>query len=278
MIAVGGTRAIWRWEAYAEGVGCEEDAITYHAVSFFALGDASAVSLKDWGQLYCEGDIATTTYIGAVAATGSLAAYSTVHQACAGGMTTGQVTLLANGAQTPIPGSPPAARLDADAGRIAWIAAAAATNLDNLGEPRGGQAVIAPNTPIKVYDTTTSTVVTSVNPRGTVRSIAINGDTLAALVRRPSGAQVIIRYHLDSRGQIGATRISPKASGKIDMADSRIVFTIGNHVRLMNATTGHTRLLATTASPPRFVSIAGRRVAWVTNTRHAGAINMVKVT
>ena len=48
-IAVGGTRAIWRWEAYAEGVGCEEDAITYHAVSSFALGDASAVSLKDWG-------------------------------------------------------------------------------------------------------------------------------------------------------------------------------------------------------------------------------------
>jgi hypothetical protein len=161
---------------------------------------------------------------------------------------------------------------------MAWIAAAAATTLDKLGEPRGGEPAIAPNTPIEVYDTISSTVVTSVTPRGRVRSIALSGDILAALVRRPSGAQVVIRYHVHSGERIAATRISPKASGTIDMAGTRIVFTIGNHIRLMNAITGHTRLVATTASSPRFVSIAGRRVAWVTNTRRAGAIILVKVT
>ncbi len=277
-IAVGGTRAIWRWEAYAEGSGCSEDAITYHAVSSVAIGDASAVSLMDWGQPYCPVDASNTMYIGAVDASGPLAAYSTIHQGCPGGVATGQVTLVANGTQTPIAGSPPAARLAADTGRVAWIAAAAATKLGQLGEPRGGQPAIAPNTPIEVYDTTTSMVVTSVTPRGRVRSIALSGDILAALVRRPSGAQVIVRYHVHSRERIGSTSISPKASGMIDMAGSRIVFTNGNHVRLMNAITGHTRLLATTPSPPRFFSIAGRRVAWVSNTRHAGAIIAVNVT
>jgi len=61
------------------------------------------------------------------------------------------------------------------------------------------------------------------------------------------------------------------------MANSRIVFTIGNHVRLMNAISGHTRLLAKTQGPPLFVSVAGNRVAWVTNARHAGAIIMIHV-
>src|SRR5438876_9163986 len=90
-IAVGGTRAIWRWEAFAEGTSCEEDAITYHAVSSVAIGDASAVSLEDWGQQYCPVNASDTTYIGAVDAAGSLAAYSTVHQGCPGGTATGQV-------------------------------------------------------------------------------------------------------------------------------------------------------------------------------------------
>lgn len=277
-IAVGNTRAIWRWNAFAEGSGCGGgDAITLHAVSTVAINESAAFHLDDWWQQYCPVNAPDTMYIGAVDAGGSLSAFSTVHQACPGGTATGAVTMFDGTHQFSIPGSPPAARLSVSSRRIAWIAASAAPKLTILGEP-SGQPVIAPDTPIEVYDTEGAPgVITTVTPVGTVQSIALAGERLAALVRRVSGTKVIIRYHIPDGERIGATKISSKAAAKIDMAGKRILYTVGHRVKTMDATTGHTRLVVTTSNTPFAPSIAGRRVAWVTNTGHSGRIMAVNL-
>jgi hypothetical protein len=269
-IAISGTHAIWRWEAFAEASSCDEDAITFHAVATADIADAAATSLADWGQLYCPFDANDTRYVSAVDASGSQLVYSTVHQGCPGGPITGDVTLVANGIQTTVPGSPAAARLSASRSRVAWVAASAA-NLDGLGEPVGLPAV-APQTAIQVFDTATDAVATSVMPRGTVRSIALSGTVLAALVRRPSGEKVMVRYRIPDGQHLGTTRVSPRTPPSIDMAGSMIVFTVGRHILAMNATSGQTRLVATGQHQPIDVSIAGRRIAWIENGRRSGKI------
>lgn len=278
-MVVGKSRAIWRWMAPAEASGCGgEDAVTFHAVTTGTLDSLTATHLDDWWQQYCPVNQPDTTYPGALDAAGDFIAYSTIHQGCPGGTTTGDVTYVdgQDASQRPIPGSPPAARLSVNAGRIAWIAASAAGKLNDLGEPTG-QPTIAPNTPVEVFDWAQQDVVTQVTPKGTVQWLAVTRDRLAALVKRASGEKVIIRYQVPTGDRIGTTKISRRAVARIDMASKQIIFTVGRRIHAMNAVTGAKRLVATTASTPLFVSIAGHRLAWVNNTRNSGKIVAVNL-
>lgn len=121
----------------------------------------------------------------------------------------------------------------------------------------GGDDRLALQTPdgIDVYAMPAARRVSRVHVRGLVRELAVSRSVLAVLLRTR-----IERF--DARGrQLGSTPVYASATN-LSVSGTRIVYRTGNVVRLLDARSGRSRILAITKSPPIGVSIAGDRIVW----------------
>ena len=120
---------------------------------------------------------------------------------------------------------------------------------------------------VPVVEPTTGANVATVFPTGMVRALALTFDALAVFVERTDGTLIIERYALPAGTPVASTVVNEHAAPNIDMAGKWIVYVVNRALRLIGPLGDSRRLIriGRDKPPPVFVSIEGRRVAWVEN-------------
>jgi hypothetical protein len=153
-----------------------------------------------------------------------------------------------------------AAELDAALGRLALVPSASpVANTEPLPRP-------APNGSVEIRLAGNGKLVTSFVPVGTVRAVALSKQYAAVLVERADGARAIETYDSTTGSPVASTAVPSATADDLDISGATVVFRIGWSVRLLDAATGHQRVLYATTAKPIGLSIEGRRVAWGVNT------------
>jgi hypothetical protein len=128
------------------------------------------------------------------------------------------------------------------------------------------------NGPVLVYDLT-GRLLSSVNPVGTVRQVALAWPTLLVVVERPDGSKALERYNastskarlqLSGRIPIAATDLSASSAGAVYRVGRRIYF-LGNYELKV-------RRVQQAKGTPIGLSIEGRRIAWAQNVKGRGQV------
>lgn len=255
-LAVGGGRVLWIESSYGNS--------TYSHVTSAVPGEPHA---RYHGAVIGDGAVSSGDYLTGAAGDGSLLVYSVITrftsdgclfpdetpEPCEFGVSGGRLIRVVGRKGVRVPGVPPAALLAAGAGRVAIVTVARLAPGDELDQ-----------TGVEVRDGFTGQLVRRVIPNGEVQDLALSRATLALLVRR-GGALWLDRYALPEGRFLGATRVFGNAT-ELSVAGTRVVFRTDRAIRLLDARSGRTRVVA---RPPRpgWVSIEDRRVIWVDGRR-----------
>jgi hypothetical protein len=264
-LALGGKRALWTASAYLCG-NCQYSARVFSA----ALDDPRVVP---HGAVVA--DHYAGTHLTGLAADQGLLAFSRARYnlvemvpscfdepvPCVFESLGGSVTQVAGRDRHQVPGVGPPAVLAVGGGRIAI---APSDELWEAGTPDSIPPV--EDGPVHVVDPTTGTTVATVFPTGMVRALALTVDALAVFVEHTDGTLTIERYALPAGTPIASTVVNEHTTS-IDMAGKWIVYTVNRTIRLIDPLGDSRRLIRVGRDkpPPVFVSIEGRRVAWVEN-------------
>ena len=127
--------------------------------------------------------------------------------------------------------------------------------------------------PITIRNARTGRVVTSFEPVGLARDVALTPAFAAVLAARTAG-----EAHELATQRTGALRrnvpVPPGASG-ISASGGTGVYSVGRLVYALDGRTFVSRRIARAAGAPIGLSIEGKRVAWAENVRGRGAIRAV---
>jgi hypothetical protein len=256
-VALAGTRVLWSVSGteFCEHA-CPGDPFEWVATAALT-GPSRAANIEDLSG----------RYVVAMAGDGPTLTYSIVRLACTNPpgepcpsptVVGGVVKRVVGRSARLIPHAGPAAHLAAASGRIGLVPA--------TGE--GGAAV---NARVEVRNARTGELLASFVPAGHVREIALSRTAAVVLVAKENGHLRIERYAIRTGNRLGATSVSPRAS-ELDISGGRIVYRTPRAIRLVNAVTGHTKLLRRIPAGAFGVSIEGRRVAWAVNAERRGRI------
>jgi hypothetical protein len=152
-----------------------------------------------------------------------------------------------------VPGIPPMGALAVGAGRMALVTIASRSPKSEFAQ-----------TGVEVREGVSGRIVARIQPSGRVEELALSRFALALLVRA-GGRLRLERYALPDGKLLGATAVYGHAS-ELSISGDRIVLRTGRVIRLVDAVTGRSRILAT-GRRPFSVSIEGRRVVWVDGRR-----------
>jgi hypothetical protein len=100
---------------------------------------------------------------------------------------------------------------------------------------------------------------------GPIDAVAVSRDVLA--VR--SGATL---YRFGVQGRLFGETAIPTGVSSLSASGTRIVFAAGRVIRLLDARTGHARIIAVAQAPPLGVSISGNRIVWAERGPHQSRI------
>lgn len=168
---------------------------------------------------------------------------------------------------------PGATELAVSGNRIALLPApeqVAATQLSNPSSPPPAP----PGTPVEIRDATTGSLVAQFTPPGTVRALALSGSVAAVVDRLGNGTTAIERYDPTTGTLLGVAQFAfdVRAGDSLSASGDQLVYTVGNDIEAMDATTGAQRVLAVSPAKPIGLSVAGKRVAWAVNVHGHGRI------
>jgi len=236
---------------------------TYSQVTSAVPGEPHA---RDHGLVIGTTLVNAGDYLAGAAGSGSLLVYSVLTRSTSDGClnpeetsepceygVSGRVIRIVGRKGVRVPGVPPAAHLAAGAGRIAIVTVAPLAPRDVLDQ-----------TGVEVRNGFSGRLVTRVAPTGEVEKLALSGTVLALLVRE-GGVLSLERYGLPTGRRLGSIRVPGNATN-LSVAGARVVFRTGSAIRLLDAASGRTRVVARSPSPLS-VSIVGRRVIWVEGRR-----------
>ena len=241
-IAVGNTRAIWRWNAFADGCG-GGDAVTFHAVSTVAINDQRpsasttvAQSPRSTRRTRCTSARSTHG--------GSLSAFSTVHQGCPGRYRDpGAVTIFDGTHQFSSPFAAAARLSVARTDRLDRCFCCA--ELTILGGPSASHR----SRRTRRSKSTTRKALQRDCHRHAGRHRTV--DRTRRRTPRRAGSpclsnKVIIRYRISDRGSDRRREHRARAAARSAWLQ-QILYTVGHRVDAIDATTGRKRLVATTS-------------------------------
>lgn len=256
-LALAGRRALWT-EHWHGNFG-------YTEVNTAEMGK-SPVSLEGLQGLVGEPD-GSGAYWGAAGGDGDVLAYSVivhsygscdpVEESCPLS-TSGGVWRVEGRATRRVPGSGPATVLAVSAPNVATL------DCGHLASCR---------TPITIRNARTGRIVTSFEPLGPARDVALTPALVALLADGRPVRRIELR---DAR--TGALRRNvpvPRGASGISAAGSIVVYSVGRLVYGLDGRTFVSRRIARAAGAPVGLSIEGKRVAWAENARGRGAIRAV---
>ena len=140
--------------------------------------------------------------------------------------------------------------------------------------PADGHPLAAPNAAVEVRDVETGAQVASVSQEGTPVAIGLSSTTLAILGR--VGGQLVLSWTSPTAGTpLETMKLPPGAAPLVSVGSGAIVFRVGRSIRVVDVTTKRVRTIATAASTPVGLSIAGSRIAWAENSGGRGRIRAI---
>lgn len=195
----------------------------------------------------------------------------------------GGVTYLAeHGRKRVIKGAGGAVALAAAAPNIAIVPVAAANYVDPMGD--GG--IVEPTaTTVAVRNARTGRLVSSFDPTGTPRAVALTSRIVAVLVDQPKTRRIEIR---DARtGKLLRNVAVPRATtNALSAADGVIVYAVNrdpdsfesspHDIYALDTSTYKARRLIRTAYTPVGLSVEGSRVAWAVSAPYAKHFAAIK--
>ena len=266
-LALAGVRALW--PGYAGGASRET------VIKTGALGErpkkgerrAAIVTIFSYSN-----DTYTGTYLAGLAGDGPTLVFGYTDEVCPGELCRlfevaggGVTRVISRRASARIPGVDPPAMLAASHGRIADVPA---TEVPWPGAGIPSLPAVAENGPVEVYDLA-GRKISTVNPVGTVRVVALSWPQLGVLVRRHDRTQAIERYNATS-GALIATTVVPSTAADLALGTGGPVYRVGRAIYTIRA--GHPALVWRAKAQPIGLSIEGRRVAWAVNLEGRGRI------
>jgi hypothetical protein len=112
---------------------------------------------------------------------------------------------------------------------------------------------------------------------GAVRDLVLTPTAAALLVETFAGKSV--RVYDPASGRLRRSVEVPRETGnEIAGAANRIVYSVGREIRTLDVRGGQSRTVARAALVPAHLSLEGRRLVWVENTRTRGRIRTVTLS
>lgn len=259
-LALAGERALWTLKDIGNN--------TYVQLMTGALSAKPDVQLEELVFSNAFGD---GSHLGGIAGDGSTLVYGTVRASiqgppdcdwngtCQTVVSGGGVKRVAGGAAVQVPQAPPPAALAASGRRIALLAAGVA----------GPQISPAPSRKVEVRDVIGGRLIGAFLAGGAPEALALSPAFVALLVSTPGGKHIERYSHAGAL--LGTTPVPTGATG-LSATSSRVVFRVGNSIRLLNVTSGTVTRLTTAKATPIGLSIEGTRVAWAENVTLSGKL------
>ena len=163
---------------------------------------------------------------------------------------------------------PPAVLIAGAPGRLALVqpASTAHSNGKSFDWPRA-----ATGGKVALYDTADRRIVASFAPAGIVRAVALSSSRAAVLVQ--NGSAIAIEWYDAATGAKLGRATVPASTAQMLATDGTVAaYAVGNTVRVIDLTTGASRILAHTSGPPVGLSIANGRLAWGENSGSKGHV------
>jgi hypothetical protein len=170
---------------------------------------------------------------------------------CQLGVVEGRVLRVSRTQTTRIPGAPAPAFLAVSKGRVAL--AQVAPQYPTPGPVARG--------PVEVRDAATGSVITTVEPSGSVRTIAVSGGLLATFIRQAGTTRIDV-WDAFTSGLLRSVILPDRAAADIDLAGERLVWRAGRSIYVLDLMVGTSKFLFRSRLVPVGLSIEGRRVAW----------------
>ena len=166
-----------------------------------------------------------------------------------------------------IKGVPASVEVAAFGNEVAYVPATGSSTTD-------GHPFASANVSIEVRAADTGTFVASVSTDETPEAIALSSSTLALLGR--VGDKIVLSwYALPDGSLLGNVTVPAKTAPWISAGEDAIVFRVGRSIRVVDVKTQKMRTVATAASTPIGLSIAGSRIAWAENVAGRGRIRAI---
>lgn len=180
----------------------------------------------------------------------------------------GRIVRITGSRPATVRGLPPAALLAGASGRVALVEPARRGSSDGrtFDWPRAAR-----NGKVEIRDTSTTRIVTSFRPQGTVPAVALSATRAAVLVEAPGGLR-IEWYDSDSGQRLGAAAV-PRSTARRLSTDGRFVaFSAGKTVRVLDLETGAQRIVRHATEEPVGLSVLAGRLVWGENGGGTGRI------
>jgi hypothetical protein len=156
--------------------------------------------------------------------------------------------------RTAIPGTGPAAAVQALAGRVAFLPI-------QVGSLRSH-----PQTkPIEVRNVMNGALSSTIAPPGTFLSMAFGGGRLAVLLRLDSGQRQIRVYNPDTGALVVTHDVASDVAATIDMSVAGVLFRRGAELRLASLTAARQRSVAMLAHAPAAMGLEGTTIVFAIN-------------
>ena len=180
----------------------------------------------------------------------------------------GGLVRVDNGRTRAIAGSGGAVALSVASPYVAAVPVAASTFSDPVGS---GNRVSTPTaTTITIRNAFTGRLVSSFDPAGTPREIALTRTRVAVLVDRSRTIRVEIRDA--PTAELLRSVAVPRRTRGISASGNTIVFAASRDIYALDMTTSRVAHLIRAGAAPVGLSIDGRRIAWAENAHGRGTI------
>jgi hypothetical protein len=189
--------------------------------------------------------------------------------ACRWRLSRGRIVRIAGSRHATVRGLPSAALLAAAGGHVALVEPARSASSKGRGAIDWPRA--ARDGKVEVRDTTTTRIVSSFHPRGTIRAVALSSTRAVVVV--DTGSTLRIEWYDSETGtRLGAAPVPHSTARRLSTDGHFVAFAAGKTVRVLDLETGAQRIVRRATSEPVGLSVRSGDLVWGENGGSTGRI------